>query len=128
MGTDKNIKLHIVTDIKEIINNTLTSFMMLKLFIILVVSIAVASAVVHDGYFCALNKGDGRGGEELYLKEVKDADNCEKACISLKKYSNAINGVTIQPCDSCGDRKAYCWCEMGMNSITSSTKYRTCYL
>merc|ERR1712080_202233 len=132
MGTDKNIKLHIVTDIKEIIKNILTSFknchMMLKLFIILVVPIAVSSSAIYNGYKCIFDPGDGRGNDELYLEGIKEVEHCAKACIDLKKYWKAINGATIQKCSGCSNKKAYCWCEIGMSYIAKSSKYESCFM
>merc|ERR1712080_601655 len=123
MGTDKNIKLHIVTDIKEIISNTLTSLrnyhVMLRIFIILVVWIAIESGYSRCNFF----GGDGIGDDELRLKGIRTSADCANACMDLKKYNNKINGATWQYKHGTG-----CWCEMGMTKRERSWKYISCFI
>ena len=79
-------------------------------------------APTPPSFSCTFSPGDGSGGSEVKVGS-QTGSQCVDECIKHKLKDNSINGVTIY-----SNRRAGCWCEKNMKSITKNAKYKTCIL
>jgi hypothetical protein len=71
---------------------------------------------------CNFQRGDGVGGREVKIG-MQTGNDCVRACIKYKKSNGNVNGVTLLSSNEPG-----CYCEIGMSSRNSDSKYKTCFL
>ena len=63
---------------------------------------------------------DGLGDDETMIGDYSQAE-CANECISRSRLNPNINGATI------GNNNGKCWCEIGMKSQVSDSRYTSCF-
>ena len=77
---------------------------------------------------CRLTPGDGIKGSgqvtsQLQIKLLNNT-KCVQACIKMKVFNEAINGVTVRS----NRNEAGCWCNLDMVAINDNARFSTCFI